>query len=429
MTSIGSSSSVEAPDSSTAQAQLVVALASYNDAATIASVARAIDTGLTQEPSASPSRIQLADGGSTDGTIARARDALRARAGDLVEVQYPRSPGDLLQVPYHGLPGRAHALRAILAAARDLHAESCVVLDAGITTMAADWIPTLAGPVLHGGYDYVAPFYQRHAYEGALTKGLAYPLLRALYGVRLRQPAASEFACSRRMLELFLDDDDLWEREGAEIGIDVWLTTTAAVSRFTLGEAALGPRRHQSRGEDRLDLRTVLAQVAGAVFADLDARADVWQRVRQSMPVGLVGQASGAALEAPPIDVNGWMDAFRLGYRELREIWGWVLPPKAIIDLRKLANASGEGFRLDNDLWARIVYDFALAYRLRVLPRDHLLGSLTPLYLGWLASFVLQIREQTPADQDAHVERLAQAFEGQKPYLVSRWRWPEKFRT
>jgi glucosylglycerate synthase len=271
--------------------------------------------------------------------------------------------------------------------------------------------------------------YQRHAYEGALTKGLVYPLLRALYGVRLRQPAASEFACSRRMLELFLDDEELWEREGAEIGIDVWLSTTAEVSRLKLGEAALGPRRHQPRGEDRLDLRTVLAQVVGAVFTDLEARADVWQRVRQSTPVALVSHLPQARLDAPPIDVSTWIDAFRLGYRELREIWSWVLPPKAIIDLRKLAGADGDGFRVDDDLWARIVYDFALAYRLRVLPRDHLLGSLTPLYLGWLASFVLQIRDQPPVDQEARVERLALAFEGQKPYLLSRWRWPEKFRT
>jgi len=64
-----------------------------------------------------------------------------------------------------------------------------------------------------------------------------------------------------------------------------------------------------------------------------------------------------------------------------------------------------------------------------VLPRDHLLRSLTPLYLGWLASMILQVRDVPPEGADARIEQLALAFEAEKPYLVSRWRWPERFRT
>ena len=76
-----------------------------------------------------------------------------------------------------------------------------------------------------------------------------------------------------------------------------------------------------------------------------------------------------------------------------------------------------------------LVYDFALGYRLRVLARDHLLQSLVPLYLGWLASFVLQVRDLDAGGVDQRVEDLALAFEAQKPYLISRWRWPERLRT
>ena len=123
------------------------------------------------------------------------------------------------------------------------------------------------------------------------------------------------------------------------------------------------------------------------------------------------------------------IDSFQLGFRELRDIWSWIVPPKTIIELRHLANADPREFRVPDETWARIIYDFALGYRLRVLPREHLLGSLTPLYRGWLASFVLQVRDFRPAAADARIEQLAGAFEAQKPYLVSRWRWPERFRT
>ena len=76
-------------------------------------------------------------------------------------------------------------------------------------------------------------------------------------------------------------------------------------------------------------------------------------------------------------------------------------------------------------LWARMVYDFVLAFRLRTLNRGHLLGALTPLYLAWVASHLLVVESGVPPEQ--HVEETAAAFEAEKPYFVSRWRWPDRF--
>jgi hypothetical protein len=433
MTSIGSSSSTEPVDAAGGQAatqaaDLAVGILSYNDAATVASVAAAVRAGLAGSFEQVPSRILLADGGSTDGTVARVRDALGPKAAELVEVSYPRVPADLLSVPYHGLPGRARALRAILTAARDLGVKSCVVLDAGLLSMTPRWISALAGPVLDEGFDYTSPYYLRHPYEGALTKGLVYPLFRALYGVRLRQPAAGEFGCSARLLASYLDED-LWDRDDAQVGVDIWLAAAAAAGGFNICEAPLGVRTHQARGEAGLALETTIVQVVGSLFADLESRVDVWQRVRGSVALPTIGDTPSAPIDPPEVDVERLIESFRLGYRELREIWSRIVPPRAIVELRKLANATPDRFRLDDDLWAQIVYDFALGYRLRVLPRDHLLRSLTPLYVGWLASWILQLRDLPPEVADARVERLAVAFEAQKPYLMSRWRWPEQFRT
>jgi hypothetical protein len=83
---------------------------------------------------------------------------------------------------------------------------------------------------------------------------------------------------------------------------------------------------------------------------------------------------------------------------------------------------------MDDRLWARTIYDFILGHRLRVIARDHLLRSLTPLYLGWLTSFILAGRDASESAIGALLERTCQAFEDEKPYLISRWRWPEQFR-
>jgi hypothetical protein len=122
------------------------------------------------------------------------------------------------------------------------------------------------------------------------------------------------------------------------------------------------------------------------------------------------------------------MESFRLGYRELREVWTWVLPPRTILELRRLTEAPADRFRFDDRLWATIVYDFALGYSLRVLPRDHLRRSLAPLYSGWLASFVLQMRNADLASVQERVEQVCLGFESEKRYLISRWRWPERLR-
>lgn len=426
MASTGSSSSAATSDA-VGTGPLVVGLLSYQDGHTIGGVAAAVRDGLATHFEGLTSQILLADCGSTDGTAERARAAL-SDAAPLRELPVPRAPVDLLELPYHGMPGKSRALQSILAAAGELDARACVILDGGVRTATRQWIDWLARPIIEHGFDFVSPYYHRHPFEGALTKGLVYPLVRTLYGVRLRQPAAAEFACSRRLAEHLLGED-LWERDGVQVGIDLWLSTAAASGDFRLGEALLGVRTHGTRGEEALDLSTTIAQVVGALFADVQSRAGRWQRIRGSVPVPCFGGPPGAVLpQAPAVDVERLVDAYRLGYRELRDIWTWVLPPRTIVALGKLLQGSLEQFRLDDELWARIVYDFALGYRLRVLPRDHLLRSLVPLYTAWLASFVLQVRDLDADAADARVDRLAAVFEAQKPYLIARWRWPERVR-
>jgi hypothetical protein len=129
------------------------------------------------------------------------------------------------------------------------------------------------------------------------------------------------------------------------------------------------------------------------------------------------------------VDPEKLIESYRLGYRELRDIWTWVLPPRTILELRRLMNGAPASFRLDDKLWATIVYDFALGYRLRVIAREHLLRSLVPLYLAWLASFIGEIRDRGDEEVEQRLERLCAAFEEQKPYLISKWRWPERVRT
>ena len=428
MVSTGSSSSVVTSEAASAQVDIVVGLTSCNHASTVDAMTAALHDGVVRHFADASSRFVLADCGSSDDTVARVRASLGGVA-EVVEGASTPTTTDLLELPYHRIPGKARVLRGILTAAKSLGARACIVLDAGIDTVTPEWLQWLTGPVLAHDFDLVAPFYRRHPYEGALTKGIVYPTFRALYGVRLRQPAAGEFACSSRLLDRFLDED-LWDRDGSQVGIDLWLASAAVSGDFRIGEASLGVRNHHAHADETVDLGTTVTQVVGALFADLENRVERWQRVRGSVSVQQFGDsAGGAAHQSVSIDPERLIESYRLGYQELRDIWTSVLPPRSILDLRHLMDKPASSFRLDDGLWARIIYDFALGYRLRVLAREHILRSLVPLYLAWLASFIIEVRDRGDDAVEQRLERLCAAFEAQKPYLISKWRWPERLRT
>jgi len=126
--------------------------------------------------------------------------------------------------------------------------------------------------------------------------------------------------------------------------------------------------------------------------------------------------------ETVQIDVERMVAAFGRGLRDLGTIWEQVLAPETFGDVLSLDIEDLTRFRFPDDLWARVVYDFALGYHWSVVYRDHLLRSLVPLYLGRTAAFVLATRQRDAAAVESGLDAVAAAFARQKPYLVDRWR-------
>jgi glucosylglycerate synthase len=417
----GSSSSAATSDAATATVDVVVGLATHNHASTAGAAVRETRAALGRLDASVRWCIIVADGGSTDATLERIREAA-ADTSALVEVSYTLQPSDALDLPYHGLPGRARALHAILNAARERQARACIVLDARSLAAPADWLRAI-DPLLADELDFVAPVYDRHPATAGLLRGLMGPVFRALYGVRLTSPLAGEFACARRLIEAVLNDP-VWHTDASQRGIDLWLPTAAVAGGFRLAEAHIAMRAGDERPE--IDVAEIVAQIVGVLFTDMERRVQVWQRIRGSRAVPHIGHPRGP--QAPRVDAAPLIESFRLGYGALQEVWAEVLPPGAILQWRRLAVQPIEGFRVDDALWARTIYDFAMGHRLRVINRNHLLRSLTPLYLAWLASFILQVRYTDAVEAEARLEALSLAFETEKPYLISQWRWPERFR-
>jgi hypothetical protein len=353
----------------------------------------------------------VSDAGSSDGTRER------AAAGPLpsIVVQHEAPAGERVAVPFHGVPGRGAALRTAFAAAQRLRARALVLLEADVVSTTPAWLERLAGPVLDGKADFVAPAYARHRYAGTISRLVLAPLVRALYGRRLQQPFGGQQALSARLLEHLLIHPK-WSWSGHDVS-DLWITGTAIADGFTVWEAWLG--RHEVRSHTRTaDLPAMLAQTLGAVFTVMQRHEDLWLEVRGSEPLPAVGEPLPLGVEPMTVDVEGMQEAFRQGARDLTGIWELILAPDTLAEVLTL---DGLG-RFPDDLWARVVYDFALGHHYSVVHRDHLLRSLAPLYLGRTAAFVQSTRTAGAEASQAQLEAVGQAFERQKPYLVEHWR-------
>jgi len=339
-------------------------------------------------------------------------------------VNYPFPNSDPSAMPWLA---DSDTFRAVFSLAGEVYARACTVLGAGPgfsrASTPAEKLVLLLGPGLEGSFDLVMPLYTTQVFDDLLNKSILYPLTRALYGHRVRNPLANELQASSRLFAPL--SATAGKDAGRQQGRLLWPATTAASRNLKICQVHIGARPAQNY--EGIELSDALAQLVGPLFLDMEDNAAFWQRVRGSHEVPTFGVPETALKPLEDVDVRPMLEAFQLGVRNLRDIWSLVLPPVTLLELKKLANLAAEEFRLPDALWARIVYDFSLASRLRNIHRAHLFGALTPLYLSWAASYAMEINRTGFAAAEERLEGLARTYESEKPYLLSRWRWPDRF--
>ncbi len=398
-------------------ADILVGIPSFNNAKTIGHVVRAVGAGLAKYFHGYRAVLVNSDGGSTDETptiVAHTMVDLEP-----LFISDRQSTLHRIVTPYHGIPGKGSAFRTIFEIARRLKVKACAVVDSDVRSITPEWMELLLRPIIKEGYDYVAPYYRRHKYDGTITNSIAYPLTRALYGQEVRQPIGGDFGFTGELAQHYLEKH-VWESDVARFGIDIWMTTEAITNGAKVCQSFLGAKIHDPK-DPAADLSSMLRQVVGALFALMEAHAPTWLSVTESRKVPLFGFQYEVGVEPVNVNVERMVDLFHLGLTDLQDIWTRILSEEVLKQLSRLREVPTRDFRIPDSLWAHIIYDAALAHHRNVLPREHLLKALTPLYLGKTASFVLDSQGLTTAEAEHLIESLCRTFEKEKAYLVTRW--------
>jgi len=435
------------------RADIMVGIPSFKNAATIGYVVRAAHAGLVQYfPDHKPVLVN-SDAGSPDGTQ---RVVIETEPPDYVEsilLVRPTNRLDRVTLTYpeiDGVGGKGAALRTIFEIAAALEVQALVVVDSDLRSIVPEWIELLAGPILKGGYDFVAPLYSRYKYDGTITNTVTYPLTRALYGHRIRQPIGGDFGVSGDLVAHYLALDD-WTPDISKFGIDIWMTTSALTGGFAVCQTRLGAKVHDPK-DPGADLGPMFRQVVGTILRLAATHPDAWVDVKGSHDVPAYGFER--IIDPPPLEVNAirLLSEFHGGSLALADTWRRMLEPATVdavlilaVEAGRLADAAshklgigGEndsvrpttaemaealaGFHFPDDLWARVIYDLVIATRRGAVDSAALVAALVPIYFGRVGSFVVENRHVDTADAEERVERQAREFELLKPYLVERWK-------
>jgi len=398
------------------QVDVLVGLPTLNHSDSVGTAVRAAHVAFNRELARERTALLNVDGGSTDGTPDIVRDASIVDRETLLASQSLRTR-HRISAPYHGVPGKASALRVVFAAADLLQARAVVVLDPEIASVSAESVAALARPALADGADFVSPAYARHPLQGLLVTQVVRPVFRGAYGLALQEPLAGEFGCSCRFADRCLDEP-VWETDDLRLAIDLWLSGMAAGDGMKVTEVALGPRRLTPR--PRPGIAGLVPQVLDALFTCLRLQESRWttpSRVtRLSHPVGQPHSAEPPA-EA---DVTGYAALFRDRVSALADLLGRALQPSTREALD--AAAAGDGVPVvPDELWTAILLELAAAHRHGSISRDHLVRAAVPLYLGRAASFAAEVGGLGGDAAEQRLEDLCLRLERSREELVALW--------
>ena len=414
------------------KADILVGIPSYNTENTIGHVIKAVRLGLTKYFPKFKSVIVNSDCGSTDNT----RKIVRNSMDDYKELEtiliaheshpYTRSlhtPIAEMVTTFRGTPGKGKAFRRIFEIAHELKVKAVIVVDSDLRSITPEWIQLLGGPVIFKKFDYVAPLYTRHKYDGTITNSLIYPLTRALYGQRIRQPIGGEFGFSASVLKHYIEKD-IWDTDVAYYGIDIWMTTVALANGFKICQSFLGAKIHNPKSVRTL--APMFKQIIGTIFSLVEENDNIWKKIKGSIELPTFGFQASVIPEDVSQDFGELFHSFHSGIKKFNCIWQEVLKQDTHQALENIFNLSRKKFVFSPYLWAKIIYDYILFYHrfkhtFIEMSLPLVIESMISLYFGFIASFVLHTKDMSNQEAEKEIEKISLEFEKLKPYLVENW--------
>ena len=149
----------------------------------------------------------------------------------------------------------------------------------------------------------------------------------------------------------------------------------------------------------------------------------LWKDTVESWPSSIFGFGLGIDEKPPSVNVNAAAlhQSFVSGFEQYEKVWKNILPLPELNEIRKIKKMPPEKLYYPSDLWARILFNFAIAYRNNEIPHDEIVESMIPFYHSRILSFVNTTKRMDTKECEEYFESINRVFEKEKYYLIQRW--------
>ena len=388
----------EVNKSNVSQADIVVGLASFNEADSIDYPTQQASLGLKKYYPDHTSCILNCDNHSPDGT----EGVFLGTETDVPKI-YVTTPPDT--------PGKGYNFENMFRKVIELDADVLVCLDADLLSVTPEWVKNFTDPIL-AGFDMVNPIYSRHKYDGTITNSICYPLVYGLFCRNVRQPIGGDFAISREFAEHLIKQP--WHRTTEEYGIDIFMTMNSILGDFNICETGLGAKVHKPSAPK---LGPMFIQVVSTAFLTVIRNFDKWKDLKSINQPPLYGMRH----MDPPQDLNVDRTAIEKQARDSFAGSQALLEQNLSPDLYKdLAAMFSDGIiDISPEQWTTSVFDMIAAFR-DADDKIALVESLKGLYFGRALSFMNKTWDLRTEEAEEEIVAGAELFHAKRGYLIDK---------
>ncbi len=161
---------------------------------------------------------------------------------------------------------------------REHGAKAFLILGPESDSLSPLALRSLADAVLKASIDLVVPHYSLPSNAGLINSAILYPLTRAVFASRVRFPLSIDLGMSSRMAERLASVAEPISSANQADAL-MWPVNEAVASGFIADEVDVGSRAMPQPSDP--DINSILALVTGSLFADIEAKAALWQRPRK----------------------------------------------------------------------------------------------------------------------------------------------------
>src|SRR5260370_28838967 len=114
----------------------------------------------------------------------------------------------------------------------------------------------------------------------------------------------------------------------------------------------------------------------------MESQHDVWMADAKPEPVPTLGPDHELTTDTVRVNRKRIYDLVQKGVTDLSPILKTILTDGTRAEIERIAALDERNCRIEDELWVKVVFEFATAYHHNVMNRDHLLQSFVPLYRG-----------------------------------------------